>query len=499
MGRPEPTAKKWRRRLFQAATVGVVAFWAVMMGLLVHRAFIRGMELPVLAEAAQAQLPTGEEWLGVYFRGQKIGHVHLSTSRVGEDYLLREESFLRLGMLGTRQEIRQRLRCTTGPDFRLKAFTFHMESPVASLRVRGEVRGQRLRLYIQTGGEKRVEEVRLARPIHLPLSLKARVASLGLKPGQVYRVPLFDPATLSPRDAVVVVEGMDTVKIGNRVISAYRIREEWEGITVRTWVAEDGTTLKEEHPSGWTLLKETRETALRMDTRGPLVDLVALTAVPVNREIPDPAKLRLLKLRIEGLNPKDLPELSGGRQRWEGGTLVIRREEVPESGPRLPLGGPGLDPYLAETPFVQAKDPKILRQARAVLSGETDAVRAARRLTRWVNAALRKEPVVSLPSALEVLSLRKGDCNEHTVLFTALARAVGLPTRMAAGVVYLRGRFYYHAWPEVYVGRWVAVDPTLDQFPADVTHLRLVEGGLEQQVPIAGLLGRLRIRVVAWE
>jgi transglutaminase-like putative cysteine protease len=95
----------------------------------------------------------------------------------------------------------------------------------------------------------------------------------------------------------------------------------------------------------------------------------------------------------------------------------------------------------------------------------------------------------------------QGDCNEHTVLFTALARAVGLPTRMAAGVVLvdLHGEgpaFYYHAWPEVWLGAWHALDPTLGQFPADATHLRFVVGGLDQQVDILRLIGSLRVEIV---
>ena len=41
--------------------------------------------------------------------------------------------------------------------------------------------------------------------------------------------------------------------------------------------------------------------------------------------------------------------------------------------------------------------------------------------------------------------------------------------------------FFYHAWPEVYVGRWVSGDPTLNQFPADATHIRFVTGDLESR------------------
>jgi transglutaminase-like putative cysteine protease len=115
-----------------------------------------------------------------------------------------------------------------------------------------------------------------------------------------------------------------------------------------------------------------------------------------------------------------------------------------------------------------------------------------------VYGAIRK-PVVSIPSALEVLKQREGDCNEHTALYTALARAAGIPTRMAAGIVYLEKGFYYHAWPEVWLGRWTAVDPTFNQFPADATHIRFIAGGLDRQSEILRLVGKLKVEVLEYQ
>ena len=66
----------------------------------------------------------------------------------------------------------------------------------------------------------------------------------------------------------------------------------------------------------------------------------------------------------------------------------------------------------------------------------------------------------------------------------------------AAGVVYLRGHFYYHAWPEVWLGQWAAVDPTFNQFPADAAQLRFVNGGLARQVELIRLIGRLQLTVL---
>ena len=122
-----------------------------------------------------------------------------------------------------------------------------------------------------------------------------------------------------------------------------------------------------------------------------------------------------------------------------------------------------------------------------------------------MNALVEKRPTVSLPSALEVLRTKVGDCNEHTVLFVAMARALGIPARINVGVAYVHGAFYYHAWPEVYIdegkgrGLWLPVDPTFNQFPADATHVRLARGGLDKQTAILPLIGQAKMTVVDLE
>ena len=101
-----------------------------------------------------------------------------------------------------------------------------------------------------------------------------------------------------------------------------------------------------------------------------------------------------------------------------------------------------------------------------------------------------------------MLRTKVGDCNEHTALYVAMARSIGIPARIAVGLVYVHGAFYYHAWPEVYLregqgrGLWLPVDPTLNQFPVDATHLRLARGGLDKQTAILPLLGRLKMTVL---
>ena len=163
-----------------------------------------------------------------------------------------------------------------------------------------------------------------------------------------------------------------------------------------------------------------------------------------------------------------------------------------------------LSEWVGPDPLIQTRDPRIQAQARQItdryLSGRRrDYVRDAEALNEWVYENLEKQITVSVPSALEVLENRRGDCNEHTVLYVALARAAGIPARTAAGLVYSDGSFYYHAWPEVYLNGWVAVDPTFGQFPADASHLRFTIGGLARQMELVRLIGRLQLEVTFTE
>ena len=110
---------------------------------------------------------------------------------------------------------------------------------------------------------------------------------------------------------------------------------------------------------------------------------------------------------------------------------------------------------------------------------------------------IEKRPVLSVPSALETLKNRMGDCNEHAVLLAAMARSAGIPAQIEAGLVYLRGRFYYHAWNALYLDKWVTVDALMNQIPADVTHIRFVRGEPRQQIDLMSVIGTVRLKIIS--
>ena len=177
----------------------------------------------------------------------------------------------------------------------------------------------------------------------------------------------------------------------------------------------------------------------------------------------------------------------------------MRKDNLDDVRPTtIPMRPERFGSELKPSAFVQSNDPKIVQQAKSIVGAETDAVKVMRMLNRWVYRNLDKQYMGAVSNALDTLATKSGDCTEHSVLFVALARAVGLPAREVSGIVYSEeyGGFFFHQWAEVFVGKWVATDPTFEQPIADATHIKLSEGELLKQVRVTSVIGRLKIEVL---
>ena len=124
----------------------------------------------------------------------------------------------------------------------------------------------------------------------------------------------------------------------------------------------------------------------------------------------------------------------------------------------------------------------------------------ATKLEKWVYKTLRKTYDANADDALTVLANKAGDCTEHTLLFTTLARAAGIPAQVG-GVVYVGGdkpSFGWHAWSEIHDGKqWVTVDPTFNQVHIDPTHIKFSEGAEDQTY--LNVAGKLKVKVLEVE
>ena len=508
--------------LIRASTAALVLICLGLVGAPVRRQ--AGLEPPLLggldplrpdAERAAAERTddgtsdvagaAAPEWFGVYRGERKVGYARRSRAPIEGGFELRDALDLRVAMLGTPQRIATRLTTRTDLEGALRDFSFEMHTAAIVFRAAGRTDGGLLRVSYGTRGDEHSLEFPLAEPLHLPTTIRPRVLAGSLEPGTRYTVPVLSPTALRRVPLTVTIEGRETWNGLGGPIDAVRLTEDSQGVRTQSLVALDGRVLREEGLLGFRLEREPSALAMAgIAADGPL-DLALDARIPVDGHVADPRGSSGLVLTTSGAAASLVPD-RGSRQRVRGSRVEIVREAVDETaGPRLGPDGviaPGAEaPEIAAmklpSPLIESDDPSITATARQVVAGETDARAAARALVQWVHENLTREPSVTVPSAVEVLASRRGDCNEHAALLTALARAAGLPARPVAGLVLVDDEFYYHAWTEIWLGDWVSADAVFAQLPADATHVTLVDGGAEQQWTLATLVGRLELQVEA--
>lgn len=495
-----------RRRLFNLVGAAVVVVWLVMLGILVKDVHFREKpEGPTYQSVAFQPIESAQrDWKEIYLKGKKVGYTINLIKPFEEGYLIQEEVFLRLNLMGMGSGVYTITQTRVDGQFLLQSFEFAMTSGVVSYRVMGVVKNGTLVITTGKGRERRSRRIKLERRPMMGTGMGYYFRNRRLMVGETFSMPLFDPSAMSQREILIKVKARENVTINRISYDAFRLEGEFWGKTMTFWLDQFGNIIKEEGFMGLTAVKSSAARAPRDLDRSGDLDFYEMTSVKVSKGLPQPARLRYLKLRMEGIDPgaSYAPNLNRGRQKYQDGILEITLEERPiKAHYRMPYGDPEgkMKAFLSPELNIESDSKAIMDKARDIAGDERNPTFASLKMMDWVYANIEKKPVVSVPSALEVLRTGIGDCNEHATLLTALLRAAGIPARICIGLVYTRDKFFYHAWTEAYLGRWVSMDATTNQMPADVTHIKLIEGNLDKQVEIAGLIGRLKLEILDYE
>jgi transglutaminase-like putative cysteine protease len=510
------------RKRFLAATI--VFVWLGMVGWQVRREYFQP-ELTRLAEAALALAP-GVSFYTLTMGDRSVGQATSRLDTLPDGFVLEDVMNLELPALGQTGIAVARTRVRLNRSLVMEEFQFTLDSEVGRFEASGTLGADTtLNVTIRSAGSEQNVSFRMPQPPIMSSVVPIRIAMGGaLRVGETVRLPVFDPTSLSTRTVEVHILEHDTLFVTDSValdpdtrrwssarldsIPAWKIAEVFGGIRVESWVDADGRIISSSSPLGFAMQRTEYELARQAQEDARLVDsspidddVILSTAVQSNVDFDDVEEYDELRFRLTGVDLAGF-QLDGGRQTLRGDTLIVRRERWAdvEPGYQLPYSFMDLREALEPEPLIQSDDPRIRDMARGMTVARAqwrqNPKEVAGQLTRSVFGMLEKSITFSVPNAVQVLETRRGDCNEHTVLYVALARSLGLPARTAVGLVYVNGAFFYHAWPEVWLDEWVAVDPTFGQIPADASHIRFVIGGLAQQVEIVRLIGNLDIEVL---
>ncbi len=440
--------------------------------------------------------PDREIWMNILQKDKKIGYAHRKFYKTIDGYRILESVHMKINVLGMAQDIRFKTLGDLYPNLTLSSFEFELQSGLFRFKARGTVKDNILTFFAGPEGSEQKVDFTIAKDIHLPVGILEGGVSQDLKLGDSRIFQIFDPATTGQRPVKVKLLAEETISIMGRQEKAKKVSVDFMGVSQFAWIGTDGMVLKEEGSFGIRLERVTRKEALQKSIHFGGVDFAEMASIAADKVIHPVDQLKELKLRLDGIEAREV-FLDGGRQSLKGRVLTILVESISDLSPRgAKIGiGPDRKRYLEPTSFIQSDHPEIQNKAREIVSPQDSDIIKANKLVAWVNQNIEKRPVLSVPNALDTLRKRVGDCNEHAVLLAALARALGIPAEVEAGLVYQKGRFYYHAWNVLYFNTWVTADSAMGQLPADVTHIRFVRG-TEHQIDLMHVIGKVRVEIL---
>lgn len=445
--------------------------------------------------------PLSERWFGIYLNSERVGFYRQRIEKTEDGYRMEGEGSVRMKVMSFSKEASMRETYLVTRNLALRSFDVDQTLNGTSSRVSGKVSGSAIHIKSETGGKTTEKMLKFKGEVYPGPALNLYPLMKPFSTGSVYKIQAFDPEELKIKEIQITVLGESKTAGGQ---ASLKLRNTlYPFVTNDIWVDGQGNTLEESVRDGLVTTK-TEEPG----TIGAFIGSWALakqdliydfSLVRVQPPLKEQMKLTGLAVEISDWNDS-LTLLQGGGQqaekrgarkvRFRTGSLAAAPAEADTQQPK--------EAYLKPADKIESDAPEIAAQAKQLGEGAKSPEELARRLAAWT-AEWLKDTVDDGGGATASFKSKSGNCQTHARLYTALARAAGIPTRFVSGLVHQEGKgFLYHSWAESFVGgHWVAVDPTYNQLPADPTHIKLLEGHLpEDMTPIIAIIGRIRMTIL---
>ena len=481
-------------KIIKAVNITAFLVWIGLIAILLYRNYT-GISLgreQVLAGAFDKQ----SYWYDIYAAAKKIGFASTTYERVGDEIIIRDEREIKAIINDQEKTHVESLKSITDANYSIKSFEYASYTKgEKGIKVTAEVDLENIIFSLESPEKRKTHKIPIkGREFCLPTTFIHTLAQKNPTLGSAFIVPLLDLNMLSINDVRIVLEEIRPIKVGINTVSLYKFK----GGNSVWWSNERGVIIKEENPNGFELYLVPAPFAQDY-TEKLFADYTKLPFIQSNRLLSNPEKLTRLKVKIKGFN-LDQKLYTNSIATLENDVLSIQKKEasqVAEMSFQLPYGGDSLRQYLAPDASVSSNY-KPLHDTGVIYArtNKNDAFLFTQYLTGYLFNLVRTEPTFFIRDAENFLKSLRGDYAERTIMFASYSRAGGLPTRLVGGFVYSHGYFYFHTWPEVWLGQWVPADPTFYQFPADVTHIPLRAGTMKDIISLIDDLKDVNIEIM---
>ncbi|MBV6521111.1 MAG: hypothetical protein MNPFHGCM_01238 [Gemmatimonadaceae bacterium] len=473
-----------------------------------------------LAEIALRVAPASH-YYAIERHGRAVGFASTSIDTLARafqliDYRVTEDAASRQPRRATEQ-----LRARLSRGLALRDFSFAVADSERTRRVSGWRLSDTTLAYVvtQPGQPADTQRLSVAADAVLPSMVPMLVAlGGGLDVGANQRFAVFDPSDGSQRTSTVRVIAESLFVVPDSAV--------YDGSRARWTIARSDSV------RGWRLGIDGDD--LWVDERGQIVarytsDSLSLRRTAYElafenwraerpRETPDAPRARgnvdlaldrpvrpfdgdSITIRLTGISLAML-DLAGAWQDVTDDRVRVRRVPATAMVPgfALPPGEQIRLRFASSTgsaPMIDVDDPAIVKRSAELAAREADPVRVTRRIVEWMRDSVSHGPGDDNLGASRTLRVRRGSAAAQSMLFVALARASGVPSRPVRGLLIDDGRVHTHTWAEVFLQGWIPVDPFLREFPASPAHVRLLVDDVDATEEFNRAVASLRVDILS--
>jgi len=424
-----------------------------------------------------------ESWLGLYLNGQKIGYASSidKPDKIDGKPCVRTDTktFLSANLMGSlmTMDMSSTSYVISGRPVRM---TFSLVSSGRTQKLEARFSSKRIDVTIANGGASSTKSIPIPED---GLVVDDPVFALDtVRAGSRSVVYVLDPLTASLVKNTVTNKGSEEVTVAGKKVKATRIDIVEVRATTKVYLNAKGEIVVAFGPMGIEMRPMSRAQALAKPSGANQPDLADASAIRPDKPIDNPSQISQLTLRISGKDLSAIPSGDHQTVRKDGDAWIVTIH------PAETKSGVSIEEARAQKPewtkpsLNMPSDSDLFTQkAQEIVGDATTVDQAAARIHRFVHGLMSTNAGIGvIRDATEILRTKEGVCRDHAILTCTLFRAAGIPARLAAGLVYQDGFFYYHAWIEAWNGgKWIGVDSTRPVRGVTATHLKLAEGNVD--------------------
>ncbi len=207
-----------------------------------------------------------ESWSRILIGDTPAGYSHTSLGvnddTAGNLMEISNRLHLRVRLAGEEHRVLAQTDIALDRDFRLVTFSSAVSAGPLAVSAKGRQLPDGLfEVTLDAGGISSVRTLAIP-PDTLLYSPGQELALRNLRPGTRLTLKTLNPLTLQSTAVMIEAEERGTITLDGQTVPVTRLVSSWQGISLQSWVNDDGLVVRQETPLGWIIEACSPEAAL---------------------------------------------------------------------------------------------------------------------------------------------------------------------------------------------------------------------------------------------